>query len=205
MAIESVVGSVKSLDSTEGISKATGVSAEATRGVLDAALPLLLGGALGQSNNSGTSAGFANALTQHAASNTSNVGAYMSGVDLKDGEKIVNHLFGENANEIITQIAKKSGVKKADVKKVLSAAAPYLMSLLGKEVGAQQQQQQANSAAGVAGIMGSLLGGGGNGTASLLTGLLGASGGANANANANANASNNGSGGLTSLLMGLLR
>ena len=65
------------------------------------------------------------------------------------------------------------------------------MSLLGKEV---NSEQQSNSSAGVANILGSLLGGGGSGTASLLTSLLGGS------------SSNSGtSGGLGSLLTGLLK
>ncbi len=189
MAIESVVGTVMSVDSTDGIGKAAGVSGEQTRGILTAALPALLSGALTQSSGGGTASGFAGALTQHAAGNTANVGAFLSNVDMKDGEKIVNHLLGEHANEIIGQIAKKAGVKKADVKKVLAASAPLLMSLLGKEVGSQQQ---ANSSAGVAGIMSALLGGGGNNTANLLSGLLGGSAG------------NNSGGGLGSLITGLL-
>ena len=192
MDITSLLGTVTSADSTDGISKAAGVSNDQTRGVLSAALPLLLGGALSQSSGSGTASGFANALTQHAADNTSNVGAFM-----QDGDKIVDHLLGENKTSVIAQIAKKTGVKQADVKKVLAAAAPLLMSILGKEVGSQQQS---NSSLGVAGIMSSLLGGGGSGTANLLTGLLG---GGQQQSQQNSGANNNG--GLASLLMGLLK
>lgn len=197
MDITSLLGTVTSADSTDGISKAAGVSNDQTRGVLSAALPLLLGGALSQSSGSGTASGFANALTQHAADNTSNVGAFMQNVDMKDGDKIVDHLLGENKKSVIAQIAKKTGVKQADVKKVLAAAAPLLMSILGKEVGSQQQS---NSSLGVAGIMSSLLGGGGSGTANLLTGLLG---GGQQQSQQNSGANNNG--GLASLLMGLLK
>ena len=191
MDISSLLGTVMSANSTGGISDATGVSNDQTRSVLTAALPLLLSGALNQSNNSATASGFASALTQHAASNTSNLSSFLSNVDQDDGEKIVNHLLGANSKDIINQIAKESGVKAKDVKKVLSAAAPLLMSLLGKEV---NSQQQSNSSAGVANILGSLLGGGGSSTASLLTGLLGGS------------SSNSGkTGGLGSLLTGLLK
>ena len=101
MDISSLLGTVMSSNSTDGISKATGVSGEQTRSVLTEALPLLLGGALSQSTGSGTSSGFAHALTQHAADNTSDVGSFMAGVDMKDGEKIVNHLLGSNSNAII--------------------------------------------------------------------------------------------------------
>lgn len=191
MDLTSLLGTVMSANSTDGIGSAAGVSGDQTKSVLTAALPALLSGAMAQSNNSSTASGFASALTQHAASNTNDLSAFLSNVDTDDGEKIVNHLLGSNSNDVINQIAKESGVKKADVKKVLSAAAPLLMSLLGKEV---SSQQQSNSSAGVASIMGSLLGGGN--TASLLTGLLG--GGSSA-------ASNSSSGGLGSLLTGLLK
>ena len=197
MDISALLGTVTSAAGTDGISKATGVSAEQTRGVLGAALPMLLGGALNQSSGS-TASGFASALTQHAADNTSNVGAFLQNVDLKDGDKIVDHLLGSNKKDVIAQIAQNTGVKQADVKKVLSAAAPLLMSLLGKEVGAQQQS---NSSLGVSSIMGSLLGGGGNSTASLLTGLLGVG----QQQNSNNGGGNNAAGALGSMLMGLLK
>jgi len=193
MDITSLLGTVMSANSTGGISSAAGVSNTQTQSVLTAALPALLNGALTQSSGT-TAAGFASALNQHAADNTDDVGAFMSGVDMKDGDKIVGHLLGSNKDAVIAQIAGESGVKKADVKKVLAAAAPLLMSLLGKEVGSQQQ---ANSSAGVSGIMGALLGGGGNNTASLLAGLLG---GTQTNTS-----SKPAGGGLGSLLTGLLK
>ncbi len=194
MDITSLLGTVMSANSTGGISSATGVSNAQTQSVLSAALPALLNGALAQSAGTGTAAGFANALNQHAADNTADVGAFLSHVDMKDGDKIVSHLLGSNKDAVITQIAGNSGVKKADVKKVLAAAAPLLMSLLGKEVGSQQQ---ANGAAGVPGIMSALLGGGGKNTASLLAGLLGG-----AQQSSGAKPAGNG---LGSLLTGLLK
>lgn len=190
MDISALLGAMMSANSTDGIGRAAGVSGDQARGILNAALPQLLGGALNQSTGSATASGFAGALAQHATDNTADLGAFLSGVDMKDGEKIVSHLLGSNSDAVVSQIAANSGVKKTDVTKVLSAAAPLLMSLLGKEVGSQQQ---ANSSLNVGGIMSAMLGGGGNNTASLLNGLLG--GGAQSNS----------AGGLGSLLSGLLR
>ena len=170
MDINSLLGTVLSDDSVSGMSQNAQVSDSETRNILGAALPLLLGGALSQANNANTSAGFASALNQHSATNTSNLGTFFNTVDTDDGAKIVNHLFGSNSTAIVNQIAKDSGVKAKDVTKVLASAAPLLMSLLGKETA---QQQSANSGLGVGDIMGSLLGGGGANSTNLLMSMLG--------------------------------
>lgn len=185
MAIDSLLNTILSANSAAGIGKAAGLSEEQTRSVLSAALPQLLSGALSQSSGSGTASAFAGALSQHAASNTADLGAFLSGVDMKDGEKIIGHLLGSNSDAVISSIAGSAGVGTGETKKALSAAAPLLMSLLGKEV-----QQQGG--AGVAGIMASLLGGG-NGAAGLLGSVLGGSAGGGK------------TGGLGSLLSGLMK
>ena len=168
MDLNALLGTVLSEDGVGGVSRAASVSGDQTRSVLTSALPLLLGGALNQSTSSSTAAGFAGALTQHSAGNTSNLGAFFSNVDTDDGAKIVEHLLGSNSGAVMSQIAQDSGVSQKDVKKVLASAAPLLMSLLGKEA---QSQQAANSSLGVADIMGSLMGG--SNASNMLMGLLG--------------------------------
>ena len=192
MDISSLLGTMMSDEGVSGMSQTASVSDTETRSILTAALPILMSGALNQSNNSNTATGFANALTQHSANNTSNLSSFFGNVDTDDGSKIVDHLFGQNSDAIVAQIAGNSGVKKSDVKKVLASAAPLMMSLLGQEV---HTQQQSNSSAGVSSIMNSLLGGGNNNaattasTANLLAGLLGGG-----------SSSNNSSSGLSTLL-----
>ena len=166
-------------DSVRGISKAAGVSADSTKSVLSAALPSLLSGAMAQAQNSDTAAGFANALSQHAASDTSSISSFLGGVDLGDSAKIISHLLGGQTGSV-GQIAQQAGVSEADASNILSAAGPLLMSLLGQQTSGAQ-----NSGAGIGDVMGSLLGGVDLG--GLLGGLLGGSS----------------SGGLGSLLGGL--
>ena len=170
MDINSLLGTVMSGDSVQGLSQAADVSDENTRSVLSAALPLLLNGALSQANNSETSEGFANALSQHAAADTSNIGSFFNGIDLGDGAKIVAHLLGANTNNTVNQVAQQTGVSQQQTSSILSAAAPLLMSLLGQ---ATNQQQSANAGLGIGNIMGSLLGGGNLNLGGMLSGLLG--------------------------------
>ncbi len=180
MDIASLLGTMLSANSVSSMGQTTNVSQQNVQSVLGAALPSLLSGALNQANDSSTAASFAGALTQHSAADTSNLGNFMNNVDMENGAKIVAHLLGSNSSAVVSQIAQQSGVSKQDTAKVLSAAAPLLMSLLGQET---NQQLQSNSSAGVSNIMGSLLQNADMG--SILSGLLGASGSAATTASSN--------------------
>ena len=146
MDITSLLGTVVSQDSLNQISRAADVPTKDVQSVLLSALPSLLGGALNQATSQSTASGFAGALNQHAASNTSNLGSFLSSVDLDDGMKIIGHLLGGNSNAVAQQAAEKSGLSLGQTLKILSIAAPLIMSLLGKT--AQSQQVQAQPAQG---------------------------------------------------------
>ena len=168
MDISSLLGTMMNSESVTGVSQAANVSADSAQNILSAALPSLLSGALNQSQNSETAEGFASALSQHAASDTSSISSFLSGVDLKDGGKIIAHLLGANTSGTVSSIAAQTGASEEETSSVLSAAAPLLMSLLGQTAGSE-----ANAGTGVAGVMSGLLGNANVG--SLLTGLLGGS------------------------------
>ena len=175
MDIKSLLGTLTNDDSVSGLSQAAGISADSTKSILGAALPSLLSGAFSQSQNSETAEGFANALTQHAASDTSSISSFLGGVDLVDGGKIISHLLGSNASGTLSQVAAQSGATEAQTSSVLSAVAPLLMSLLGQQTSSAQ-----SAGTGIGDIMGSLMGG--SDIAGLLGGILG--GGASAGASA---------------------
>ena len=92
MDITSLLGTVVSQDTMSQIGRAANVPTKDVQSVLLSALPSLLGGALNQANDASTASSFAGALNQHAASNTSNLGSFLSSVDLDDGAKIIGHL-----------------------------------------------------------------------------------------------------------------
>ncbi len=157
MDISSMLGAVLSEDSVASLGKAAGVSSEEVQQVLQAALPSLLNGAVAQAEDGSTVDGFANALSQHGAGDTSDLAAFLKNVDLQDGSKIVGHLLGASSDAAIQDISERAGVSAAGTGSVMAAAAPLLMSLLGKETQQQQQQQQSLSNAALAGIMGALI------------------------------------------------
>ena len=141
MDITSLLGTVVSQDTMSQIGRAANVPTKDVQSVLMSALPSLLGGALNQATSQSTASGFAGALNQHAASNTSNLGSFLSSVDLDDGAKIIGHLLGGNSNAVTQQAAEKSGLSLGQTLKILSIAAPLVMSLLGKTAQSQQQVQ----------------------------------------------------------------
>jgi len=167
MDINSLFGTLLSSDSVNQMSQTTNVPVQGVQSILGSALPSLLNGALAQSNGADTAESFAGALTQHAADDTNDLSAFLSKVDLADGGKIVGHLLGGDQSSVVEAAAQKAGVSAADSGNVLSAVAPLLMSLLGKEAASQQS----NNSAAVGGLMGTLLQNVDMG--SLLTGLLG--------------------------------
>ncbi len=131
MDMKEIAAQLLSSDSLKGIAQNAGVSTGDVKKVLSQALPALLSGAEDQSKNGGES--FTNALTKHAASDTSDLGSFLGNIDLADGAKIIGHLLGSSTDSTTKEVAKKTGVSKSKVGTILSSAGPLLMSLLGKE------------------------------------------------------------------------
>ena len=145
-------------DSVKSISKATGSNQQDVEKVLVAALPSLLGGALGQAQDEQTAEGFAGALADHAKVDTRDLGSFMSNVDMEDGGKILTHLLGSNATATAQDVATRSGMDLGSTIKILAVAAPLLMSLLGQHN--QQAQPAASGVSPVVSLLGGLLGAG---------------------------------------------
>jgi len=133
MDYKKIASELLSSDSIKGLSDRTGVSGGDVTKVLGQALPALLNGAGGQAKDKNTSASFLSALTDHAKDDTNDLSKFLGGVDLKDGGKIIGHLLGSDKDGILKDISKSTGVSKSKTNSILSAIAPLLMSLLGKQ------------------------------------------------------------------------
>ena len=161
MDLSSILKTLTSNDSVNQLSSLTGTSQTDVSNILSSALPQLLNGAQQQATNKDTAAGFANALAAHSKDNSDDIMSFFGGVDMADGQKIVNHLLGQKqAAQTAQNISQKSGVSASNISNVLSAAAPLLMTLMGKQA-AKQAPTQANAQGGLdlGNIVGSLFGG----------------------------------------------
>ena len=131
MEISDLMGTLLGGSSAEHVGKVTKTSSSDVQSVLSAALPALLESVGVQAGSADTAEGFAQALKKHAGKDPSNAAAFFQNVDLEDGAKIVGHLLGGDAENTTQRIAQSSGVDASSVAAILSAAAPFLMSLLG--------------------------------------------------------------------------
>ena len=149
MDLMKLAGTLLSSDSLGGLSEATGSSDNDVSKVLVKALPALLSGANEQAKDKKTAKGFASALSDHAKDDTGNLSKFLGNVDMEDGAKIITHLLGAGEDDVVEEVAEESGVDKADVLSILSAAAPLLLSLLGQQTEEEDKKEAIGDLVGV--------------------------------------------------------
>ena len=85
------------------------------------------------------------------------------GINIEDGMKILQKVFGGNLGSVISSLGKQTSTPNDQVSNILASVAPNLLSVLGK-----------GSAGGnIGNVLGSLLGGASSNTSSNTGGLLG--------------------------------
>ena len=97
-------------------------------------------------------------------------------VDENDGNKIVGHIFGGNADAVVNQLGGLGGSGGSSLmSKLLPLLAPLVLSYLAKNVLGKGAGSTApgGGGGGLGDILGGLLGGGGGGLGDLLGGVLG--------------------------------
>ncbi|MDQ8042721.1 protein of unknown function [Cellulosimicrobium aquatile] len=165
-----------------------GVDEATAQRAVGAALPALLGGLRANAQDPAGAASLGEALAQHDPALVEG-GVDLDDVDTDDGRKIVGHVFGQNEQAVVAQLARSTGTGKDLLAKVLPALAPIALAFLAKQLGG------AGSSGGVpTGTSGGTAGGtaagkgagerpgasqtGGGGLGDVLGGLLGGGSGA---------------------------
>ncbi|MHA7617096.1 DUF937 domain-containing protein [Cellulosimicrobium cellulans] len=165
-----------------------GVDDATAQRAVGAALPALLGGLRANAQDPAGAASLGEALAQHDPALVEG-GVDLDDVDTDDGRKIVGHVFGQNEQAVVAQLARSTGTGKDLLAKVLPALAPIALAFLAKQLGG------AGSSGGVpTGTSGGTAGGtaagkgagerpgasqtGGGGLGDVLGGLLGGGSGA---------------------------
>jgi hypothetical protein len=116
-----------------------------------AAIPALLGGLHANAQDSSGADSIAEALGQHADP--------QAPVDVEDGAKIVQHIFGGNSDAVVQKLGGVDGASGDLLKKLIPMLAPLVLGYLAKQAGS-------GASGGVVGsILEEVLKGAGQGTA----------------------------------------
>ena len=166
------------------IAQKLGVSDDVARQAVQEGGAALLGGLAKNAETAEGSAAIEAALAKHDGFSGA---ASLDDVDEADGQKIVSHVFGGNADQVAQTLTNDQKTAGIDFGKLLPILAPIVMGLiangqkgstggggglgdiLGGLLGGGQQQGQAAGAGGgglgdILGGLGGLLGGGGSGS-----------------------------------------
>ncbi len=127
-----------SIDAAE---KKTGISGRQILTILSYALPLLIKFMTKNASSQNGAQSLLGALTQHTS--TKAMPLQIAEANTDDGAKIIGHIFGNQQNDTVSQIAQQAGVSASDVSKVLAVMAPALLSSLSSVTTATANAQQA--------------------------------------------------------------
>ena len=144
-----------------GVAGQTGQPEEKTAGVLQMAMPILMGAMKSNASTPGGAQGLMNALSsKHDGSILNDLGGlFGGGVDqsvMDDGAGILGHVLGSKQPQVENALSSKSGLDAGSIAQILKVAAPILLGFLGKE----SRQQNISSPDALSGLLGGLMGGG---------------------------------------------
>ena len=179
--LQVLLSSFTQQSSVDATAKKTGLKGVSVLTIISYALPLIMKFMTKNASSTAGAQSLLGALTQHTS--TKSMPEQIAAADTNDGAAIISHIFGDSQESAVNEIATKANVSASDVTSVLSSIAPTLLSSLsaaataGSQAQASQKKgvdlsdgldlsdlaaifqstQSANN--GIGGILGTLLGG----------------------------------------------
>lgn len=147
------------------IAQSLGVEEATARSAVEAAVPALAGGMEANAQDRAGAEALRNALRQHE-DRIPDDGIDIDGIDTDDGDKIVNHVFGDNRTQVTQQLGGIGGLHSGMVTKLLPMLAPIVMGFIAKQM--KGDGNDGGSGGGLGDILGGLMGGGSGGGGGLL-------------------------------------
>ncbi len=151
-------------NSVDSLSKSTGVDGNQVTKLVSAALPILLSGMAQNSETKEGAESLATALQDHATNKKEDTAQMLQEADVKDGEKAVTHILGDQTKDIAKGLSKQTGISSKQVMTILATLTPVLLSLLGSHN--DTGDNNAVNANGLGGVLTSLLFGSGSNVSS---------------------------------------
>jgi len=169
MNLDDILGQIP----VDQIAAQLGVDQQTAGNAVELALPALVSGLQANAQDPAGAASLTGALGQH--DNDLLDGLNLSRVDTTDGSNIVGHVFGDQREQVVSQLAGASGADNAVIAKLLPILAPIVMSYLAKRVLGGRSGSAGGAGGGLGDVLGTALGGGagGGGLADVLGQVLG--------------------------------
>lgn len=147
------------------LASALGTDTATVRKAAEQAVPTIVHGMNANAQDAGGAAKLQSALADHAARalDTGNI-------DLGDGAKILQHIFGNQTDGVAKALSSGGGTSNDLIAKLLPMLAPIVMNMLGKQSAASGKS---GSTTDLGGLLGGLLGGSSKGGGLDLGGILG--------------------------------
>ena len=124
--LQLLLGTMTSQNTVNSVSKKTGASSSLISKLMILAIPMLIRYLTKNASNKEGQQSLLSALTQHK--NTNTIENQIANADEVDGSKIINHIFGNDKNDVVSNLAKETGLSSNQVSSVLSTIAPSLLS-----------------------------------------------------------------------------
>ncbi len=115
----------------DSIASALGVDPSTAADAVAVVLPTLLGGMAANAEDPAGAASLEKALVRHEADDSD--GYDVNAADIADGDKIVNHIFGSQTDNVVNQLAgatKSSALSSGLFLKLLPLLAPFVMKYI---------------------------------------------------------------------------
>lgn len=156
----------------DDIAAKLGVSHDEAKSAVEQGGAVLLSGLAKNAESDEGSAAIQNALKKHRGSTGA---AKVEDIDQADGDKIVKHVLGAQAEDVTAKLNASEKTPGIDFGKLLPMLAPIVMGLIANTTKGKSESGAEDSGGGLGDIIGGLLGGSssGGGIGDLLGGLFG--------------------------------
>ncbi|WP_156306717.1 DUF937 domain-containing protein [Sphingobacterium endophyticum] len=167
MNITDLISGSLGSQATEGISEKLGIDKNQTQWVVSAAIPLMISALNYNAQKSPEKAqGIQQAIdSKSSAGILENLTGLFNQGPTEDEDKMVNHIFGKNTENVKESLSEKSGISMGKIGGILALLAPLIMAYIGKQKQSQNQDDN-SSGGGIGDLLGNILGGGNSSSSS---------------------------------------
>jgi hypothetical protein len=140
--------------SVRTLSEISNANEEQVRQTISFALPTLVES---MKKNSASLAGemaLSAALSSHADKDSSDVASFIRSANAEDGDKIIGHILGSDRSAVESRLSGKAGISVERVRKILTALAPLVMSIIGSM---QKKKKEEGSFGGLIEVLSSVM------------------------------------------------